>query len=282
MDIQENVLPEQKDAFEFACSVLGEDEARSHGIWRNVPVLPGIRSGCQGKYVICSHGDLIIRRPLEGRGSNGLYHIPKMYKHGKYLEIGRCYVHRIMVATFFTDYDSSLHVNHKDADTLNNDISNLEQVTNQQNTHDFWTSNNPSVVRKRNNIIKLRKDFVTMYKDNTQTRVPSSKVSEYMSNGWKKGSCQKVLDKCKGRIWVNDGNRDFLIYASELQDYEVKGYQKGRLKGLNGIRIKCIETGQTFLSKNEASKVTGVSTDTISKSLDKGCTVCNRYTFVML
>lgn len=281
MDVMD-VLPEQVDAFEVACLVIGTDEARSHGIWRNVPTLSNIRDSCQGKYVICSHGDLIIRRPLESTNGNNTYHIPKMYKHGKYLEIDHWYVHRIMVATFFAHYDSSLHVNHIDANTLNNDISNLEQVTNRQNTHDFWTSNNPNVVRKRNKLIALKRDLVTIHKGDVQKRVPSDKVSEYVSNGWKKGSCQKVLDKCKGNIWVNDGHNDFLIKSNKLQDYKIKGYQKGRVKGLNGMRIKCIETDQTFLSKTEAAKAIGICVDTISKSINKSCTVCNKYTFVAL
>ena len=280
--MRDNILPEQVDAFKFACSVLGKDEARRHGIWRNVPELPGISYSCQRNYVICSHGDLIIRRPIGGSGCNSRYYIPTMYKHGKYFEINKCYVHRMMVATFFADYDSSLHINHIDANTLNNDISNLEQVTNRQNTYDFWTSNNPYVVRKRNNLIKLRKDFVTMHKGDTQTRVPSSRVKEYESNGWKKGLSQKVLDKFKDRVWVNDGHRDFLIHFSELQYYEVNGYRKGRIKGLNGIPVKCLETNQTFLSKTEASKVTGVCVDTISRSIKQGCSVCNKYTFVTL
>ena len=42
-------------------------------------------------------------------------------------------LHRLLAETFFYDYDSVLHVNHKDANKLNNSLDNLEMVTLQEN-----------------------------------------------------------------------------------------------------------------------------------------------------
>ncbi len=49
------------------------------------------------------------------------------------------FIHRL-VATYFTQGDTTLKVNHKDLDKLNNVYSNLEWVTQKRNIQHYWES----------------------------------------------------------------------------------------------------------------------------------------------
>lgn len=46
----------------------------------------------------------------------------------------KCPVHRLVAVTFIDNYENKLCVNHKDHDTLNNSIDNLEWVSNAENS----------------------------------------------------------------------------------------------------------------------------------------------------
>jgi len=77
------------------------------------------------------------------------YIIPQ-HLTGKYYKVGRGYptvfireprsyrkVHRLVASAFLDDWDDSLQVDHKDGDTMNNNLSNLRMATPMQNKMGF-------------------------------------------------------------------------------------------------------------------------------------------------
>jgi hypothetical protein len=47
-------------------------------------------------------------------------------------------LHRLIAMIYLDNFDNNLHINHKDGDKLNNDISNLEIVTQKENNRHAW------------------------------------------------------------------------------------------------------------------------------------------------
>ena len=68
-----------------------------------------------------------IKSPyLKGNG----YLFTQLYKDGKSRNF---YIHRLVACAFIKDYSDSLQVNHIDMDKQNNNVVNLEMVTNREN-----------------------------------------------------------------------------------------------------------------------------------------------------
>lgn len=75
--------------------------------------------------IICSNGDM---KPIKGRilspGDNGRgYMFVNLWKGNKQ---HRYYVHRLVAMHFISNPDNLKEINHKDSNTKNNDVSNLE------------------------------------------------------------------------------------------------------------------------------------------------------------
>lgn len=90
-----------------------------------------------GEYYVTENGDIINKttgRTLKQTiGSTGYYGVVvKPYgKHGKTILIK---THRVIALAFVDGYFEGAVVNHKDGNKLNNDIINLEWVTQKENT----------------------------------------------------------------------------------------------------------------------------------------------------
>lgn len=105
-------------------------------IWKNV-------RGTSGMYQVSNTGkvkSVRFNRLLKpGIAGSGYEQVRMSINSRLYAE----YTHRL-VALHFLDYDennlSSLRVNHKDLDKLNNHIDNLELITQKQNIHHFYNS----------------------------------------------------------------------------------------------------------------------------------------------
>lgn len=110
-------------------------------LWKDI-------AGYEGLYQVSDEGDVIslprvvksgnktlhrkgrpIRPGLRGRGGL-MYKMVVLCKDG---ESKTCSVHRLVAQAFIPNYDNLPEVNHKDQDTLNNRVDNLEWCTRQYN-----------------------------------------------------------------------------------------------------------------------------------------------------
>lgn len=114
-------------------------------------------------------------------------------------------LHVEIARTFLGDkYKAGLVVHHKDGNTHNNNINNLEYITKSENTKKYWATMTPE-----------------------ERKAYSSNCSKKMKKAWQNGS-----------------------------------YDNRPLKA-----VKCIETGKTYNSINEAAKDMGLSSACLSAHL---------------
>jgi hypothetical protein len=91
--------------------------------------------GYNGDYAVDEHGNVFsfmfgkCRKLKPGLNKVGYYRVV-FYKDKKKKTH---YVHRLMAQAFLENYSEDLQVDHIDGCTINNNISNLRMVTNQQN-----------------------------------------------------------------------------------------------------------------------------------------------------
>lgn len=105
-------------------------------------------SGYEGLYLVSSHGDIIALPKLTKCGKKILHRKSKALKTFLRGKQGVFYksvwlnkdgesktfsVHRLVAQAFLPNPDGLPEVNHKDENTLNNDVSNLEWCTRQYN-----------------------------------------------------------------------------------------------------------------------------------------------------
>lgn len=82
-----------------------------------------------GKYIVYSNGQIFddnYKCYVKPKIKNNKYEEVKLFLLNKYTNF--C-VHRIVAQLFLPNFDSTKRVIHKDGDIYNNDISNLEQLT---------------------------------------------------------------------------------------------------------------------------------------------------------
>ena len=60
-----------------------------------------------------------------------------LFKEGKRY---KRYVHRLVYENFVSDIPHNLQINHKDLNKFNNDINNLELVTQKENIQHYWSN----------------------------------------------------------------------------------------------------------------------------------------------
>lgn len=124
------------------------------------------------------------------------------------------FIHRLVAEHFLDNYKDELVVNHKDFNRGNNDISNLELLTQKENIHYSKKSN-------RYNKIFDREDKDTIIKI----------IKILNSNGMTKADiCRKF------KVEYTTLNK----YIPNLIKYGTKNMK------LNGRKVKCIDTGEIF------------------------------------
>ncbi len=118
--------------------------------------------GYEGRYSatkdgrIFGHKKKIFLKP--SLKQKGYYHVCLYPERGKIL-------HRLIAKTYLKNYSEKLQVNHKDLNKTNNNVSNLEMVTNKQN-YDHAKKNIKKYFKKNEiiKVIKLREKGMTFTK----------------------------------------------------------------------------------------------------------------------
>lgn len=92
--------------------------------------------GYEGLYAVDSYGNVYSLKnntPLKTFKYNGKqpYHYVGLCKNGKKKN---CFIHRLVAQAFIPNPDNLPQVNHKDGNVHNNNVNNLEWVTNSENT----------------------------------------------------------------------------------------------------------------------------------------------------
>jgi hypothetical protein len=92
--------------------------------------------GYEGRYCVSGVGTVVnvntykMLKPTEHNGKQPYYYVT-LSKNGKTKKV---FIHRLVAETFIPNPNNLPQVNHKDGNVHNNAISNLEWVTNRQNT----------------------------------------------------------------------------------------------------------------------------------------------------
>ena len=179
-------------------------------------------------------------------------------------------VHRLLAEAWIPNPHKYNYVNHIDLDKTNNNLDNLEWISNQGNVlHGVARYSNPQ--------------SIPIYCKETDTVYASMGECE-RALGLSSGSARLIIYKNRESIYT-------LSLASESQINDAKHqiaakcswtFQKQKKGRLHPIRkIKCIETQQVFNTLTEAVKLTKFNEDAIRNSIRrKEC--CKTLTFYYL
>ena len=114
-------------------------------------------------------------RLLSRQMRNGYYTVRKMYN-----TINYCFMeHRVIWYFYYGEFDESLVINHKDFDRANNDINNLELITQKENT-DYSKCNMPDVRGHLNHKACLTEKEVQLAKYLCKHGYKQKKVAELL------------------------------------------------------------------------------------------------------
>ena len=101
-------------------------------------------------YLISNKGRVFNKRTGKPKKS-GFDH--KGYKRIRLIDKGRGAtkkIHRLVTQAFLDTYSEKLQVNHKNCIKHDNDVSNLEMVTQSQNTQHAWNNNRMKLTKRDN------------------------------------------------------------------------------------------------------------------------------------
>lgn len=120
--------------------------------------------GFEKLYAVTENGQVWSYRTKRflrpGKTSRGRkYLVVNLYRGGK---VEMWYVHRLVALTYLGDH-LHLQVNHKDFDTFNNHLSNLEWVTNGQNMRHLSASGRMRRKRRNPSVLCLPTDELIEY-----------------------------------------------------------------------------------------------------------------------
>lgn len=165
--------------------------------WKDIPET-------NGRYSVSSMGE-VRRNPVRQLQSNGVYHVYKMKLLKKQLNnwgyycvnyivdgkvVRRC-VHRLVAEAFIINTDNKPQVNHIDGDKTNNIVSNLEWVTQKENTVHAFTVLGKKV--KRVKCVDTGEIFPSIKIAARMAGVCTATLSEHLYGGSK---------TCRGKRYV--------------------------------------------------------------------------------
>ena len=157
--------------------------------WNIKDMLKDIK-GFEGIYAINENGDIWSFPKLSNVNKKGKWLSPG--EGGKYRTIGRGYkqvilfgngtkknyrIHRLVAETFIPKPDGKDCVNHKDGNTKNNNVYNLEWVTAQENSLHSYSHQHREVSSKTRDVAKI-----TMALNNKLKRKLSYEIAQEIRN----------------------------------------------------------------------------------------------------
>lgn len=177
-------------------------------IWKNI-------IGYETLYKISENGIVVslktnkIKAQTSNNAGNGYYYVC-LYKNNVQR---KHYIHRLLAINFITNPESKPQVNHKDGNTKNNKIDNLEWVTFLENIlHSINTLNNKdpykiaNVRRKKKvNQLTISGESVSVYESANEASRKTGIACPYIIN-----CCNNKQSHAKGYRWqyieVQNGN----------------------------------------------------------------------------
>lgn len=189
-------------------------------------------------------------------------------------------VHRVVLDAFDKQYikhpprvKQHLQVNHKDCDTSNNHLDNLEYVTGIENIRYGYENNRDANIRPTEFYKRIgsHSKRVECLVDGNVFDSPQSAADYY------KISVNVVYNRCRDHKLVDGFQFEYidsqtLGHSHKFVNPSDPGSHKPRA-------VRCIETGETFPSRIQAAKCLGISTSSIVDSLRDGKRHAG-YTFV--
>lgn len=178
-------------------------------IWKPIPNCNGYFASSEGQ-IKNDKGHIIHQK-----GKPGNYKRVGLGSYGTFL------VHRLVCSAFHDNPEDKPQVNHINGIKDDNRPDNLEWSTSSENVKHAWNTGlrEPYVVTE-----EIRQKMSASHKGapawNKGMKMPEGYISPEHR--------MKIGDKARGRIWVNNGSDNHLIYPEELSHYLSLGYTQGR------------------------------------------------------
>lgn len=216
-------------------------------IWKDI-------AGYEGKFKVSNFGRIYQLEHFDAIGHKIRGKIrstkTKTHKYESFSPNGgknRLYVHRVVAIAFLGDKSKYLEVNHKDGNTKNNKVDNLEWVTRKENiTHSrlVLKRHQQDVNKKPVFCIELQKWF--------------NSISEASKFFGKKSETIEALD---------EKNKTFAGYHWSSKE---EPYVKEKYTHLGKKWVKCVETNKSYLGLESLSKSLGVNHSSLRDAIKYG------------